>query len=114
MRSANSTIPLHRFATVAAAGLVAFLAFWQGVFSLIDYRPCALQAPNYVIPPNPQVALMEFAIALLALVILFIGAKRLNSSFHNVPVAYYLVITSLLTGQGLLAFIFLRLSTCAG
>jgi hypothetical protein len=106
-------IPFHRFAIVASAGLVAFLALWQGIFSLMHYRPCAFQNPAYVIPPNPSAALAEFGISLVGLVVLFLGARRLREGYEGGIVSYYIAVFSLLLGQGLLAFIFLRLSTCA-
>lgn len=114
MSSARQTIPLHRFAIVAAAGLVAFLALWQGIFALMHYRPCAIQAPHYSLPPNPEAAITEFSLAAVALGILFVGARGLRQGFTSGMLGYNLVVFSLLIGQGLLAFIFLRLSTCAG
>lgn len=113
MQPAKNTIPFHRFAVVAAAGLVGFLALWQGIFSLMHYRPCAIQNPAYVLPPNPSAAFAEFGLSAAALVILFVGARRLKEGFADSALAYYFVVTGLLVGQGLLAFIFLRLSTCA-
>jgi hypothetical protein len=113
MAATTPTIPFSRFATVASAGLVAFLAFWQGFFSLIYYRPCSLQAPNYIIPPNPAAAATEFGLAAVALIVLFWGARRLRDSFTEGFLGYALVVVSLLVGESLLAFIFVRLSTCA-
>ena len=113
MATAVRTIPFSRFATVASAGLVAFLAFWQGFFSLIYYRPCAIQAPHYVLPPNPAAGITEFGISIVALVVLFWGAKRLRDSFTHGFAGYAMLVATLLVGEGLLAFIFLRLSTCA-
>ncbi|HSX01930.1 MAG TPA: hypothetical protein VLI05_01305 [Candidatus Saccharimonadia bacterium] len=107
-------IPFSRFAVVASAGLVAFLAFWQGFFSLIHYRPCAIIAPNYALNPNPGAGLTEFGIAATATLVLFYGAKRLRTNFDGAAAGYIMVVTSLLVGQGVLAFIFLQLSTCAG
>jgi hypothetical protein len=114
MTATMRAIPFNRFATVASAGLVSFLAFWQGFFSLIYYRPCAIQAPSYVLPPNPAAGVTEFGIALVALVVLFWGAKRLRDSFNRGFTGYAMLVATLLVGEGLLAFIFLRLSTCAG
>ena len=113
MRPEIKNIPFYRFALVASSGLVCFLALWQGIFSLIHYRPCAIQAPSYVLPPNPSAALTEFALAITALLVLFVGARRLRAGFPEGMLAYSLVIASLLVGQGLLAFIFVSLSTCA-
>lgn len=112
--TAIRNIPFNRFAVVAASGMVGFLAFWQGFFSLIYYRPCALQAPDYVIAPNLSAALTEFGIAAVAMVMLFWGARRLRDSFTEGFFGYAMVVTSLLIGEGFLAFIFLRVSTCAG
>lgn len=114
MRPGLNTIPFHRFAIVAAAGLVGFLALWQGIFSLMRYRPCAIQNPAYILPPNPSAALTEFGLSVVALIILFVGARRLREGFADSAAGYYFVVSGLLVGQGLLAFIFLRLSTCAG
>ena len=107
------SIPFSRFAVVAAAGMVAFLAFWQGFFALIHYRPCAIIAPHYVLPPNPGAGFTELGISALATLVLFYGAKRLRSNFDGAGAGYVMVVTTLLVGQGVLAFIFLRLSTCA-
>ncbi len=114
MAVTTHSIPFSRFAVVACAGLVAFLAFWQGVFSFMHYRPCAIQDPSYILTPNPAAGLMEFGIAAVALVILFAGAKRLRTNFKDGFFGYTLVVTNLLIGESLLSFIFLRLSTCAG
>jgi hypothetical protein len=110
----SRTIPFSRFAVVAAAGMVGFLAFWQGFFSLIYYRPCALQSPSYVIAPNLSAAAAELGLAMVALGVLFWGAQRLRDSFTQGFFGYALVVASLLVSESLLAFIFLRLSTCAG
>jgi hypothetical protein len=111
--TAPPTIPFNRFAVVAAAGMVGFLAFWQGFFSLIYYRPCALQAPHYVVAPNLPAAAAELGLAMVALGVLFWGARRLRDSFTEGFFGYALVVASLLVSESLLAFIFLRLSTCA-
>lgn len=114
MQSGSLAIPFHRFAIVAAAGLVAFMALWQGIFSLLHYRPCAIQDPTYILPPNPSAAAMEFGLAVAAAAVLFLGARHLRQGFATSTAAYYFVVASLLVGQGLLAYIFLQLSTCAG
>ncbi len=113
MPTTVTSIPFSRLAIVASAGLVAFLAFWQGFFSFLHYRPCAIVQPNYVLAPNPEAGFTEFGIALVAVLVLFAGAKRLRQDFEMGQAAYLAVVISLLIGQGLLAFVFLRLSTCA-
>jgi len=109
-------IPFNHFAVVAAAGLVGFLALWQGIFSLIDYRPCAISNPSYVLSPNVNAAITQLSISAVALCVLFIGARKLRSNFGNEGFfGYSLVVVNLLIGEGLLAFIFVRLSSvCAG
>ncbi len=113
-KSSIRKIPFSRFVVVASAGLVGFLAFWQAFFSFTGYRPCALQNPDYVIPPNPNAAITELGICIIAMVVLFWGAKRLRTNFPEGFFGYSMVVVNLLIGEGLLAFVFLRLSTCAG
>lgn len=107
-------IPFHRFAIVAAAGLVAFLAIWQGYFATIQYQPCPAIAPHYIIPPNGGVAASAFGIATVALTIFYLGAIRLKQNYQYGRTGYNLVVLSLLASQSLLSFVFIRLSTCAG
>jgi|GEM_PF-3651071 len=111
--TALTHIPFNRFAVVASSGMVGFLALWQGIFSLIQYRPCAIQNPNYVLAPNPGAGLTQLGISAVALLVLFFGAKRLQTNFRDGFFGYALVVGTLLVGEGLLAFIFIRLSTCA-
>ena len=81
----------------------------------MHYRPCAFQQPSYILPPNPNAAITEFSLSVVALIVLFAGARRLRNGFADHELNYYsFVVLSLLIGQGLLAFVFLRLSTCAG
>lgn len=81
---------------------------------MMHYRPCAIQNPNYILAPNPNAAITEFGIAILGLFMLYLGTKRLRTGYNLGLGSYYVATTSLLLGQGILAYIFLRLSTCAG
>ena len=112
MARVGAQIPFNRFVTVATSGLVAYLAIWQGVFSSIEYRPCIVR-PDYVLTPNLGAAATQFGLALVALIVLFYGAKHLRRGFDRDQVGYTATVLSLLVGEGLLAFIFIRLSACA-
>ena len=108
-------MPFRYFVTVASAGMIGFIAFWEGFFSLIAYHPCSIQNPSYVIPPSPQVALIQFSISIIAIGVLFMGAKRLQHHTEGGTLPYLVVIINLLVGEGLLSFIFIKLSaSCAG
>jgi hypothetical protein len=115
VRKTIEPMPFRYFATVASAGMVAFIAFWEGFFSLIAYHPCTLQNPDYTIQPNPRVALIQFGLSVVALFVLFMGAKRLQKHTERGILPYLLVIINLLVGEGLLSFIFIKLSSnCVG
>src|SRR6266567_9248636 len=108
-------IPFRRFLVVAAAGMVAFLSFWEGFFTLFDYRPCTLSDPSFVVYHNFGASAAEFGISLVALTVLFNGARRLQDGFGRTETAYTLVVVNLLVSEGLLSFIFLKLaSSCVG
>lgn len=114
-RAKIRAIPFRHFIVVAASGMVAFVAFFQGLFSLGNYHPCSLLNSSYVIPANPQAAGIQFSLSLLALFVLFSGAKRLRKGFESGATAYAIAVTSLLIGEGLLSFLFIRMSAvCAG
>ncbi len=108
-------IPFWHFATVAASGMVAFLAFWEGFFSFFTYRPCTISNPNFVLERNLGASATEFGICLVALLVLFNGAKRLQGNFERAELAYTVVVINLLVSESLLSFIFIRLFlSCAG
>jgi hypothetical protein len=107
-----STVPFNRFITVASAGLVAFLALMQGTLTVSGYRPCGLTPlqPN----DNLQIAMLELGIAAAAYLIFLLGARRLRKGWNVGISAFNLAIFALLIGQGLLAFLFIHSTICAG
>lgn len=105
-------IPFSHFIVVASAGLVAFLALMQGTLTVSGYRPCNL-AP---IKSNDSLhtALFELGLAAVGYLVFLLGARRLRRGWESGTAAYNLVIIALLVGQGLLAYIFIRSTVCAG
>ena len=104
-------IPFSRFATVASAGLVAFLALMQGVLTVGGYRPCgttAIQGNDTV-----KLAMFELGLAAIGYLVFLLGARRLRSGWEIGALSYNLAIFTLLIGQGLLAYVFIRMSVCA-
>jgi hypothetical protein len=104
-------VPFSHFLTVAAAGLVAFLALMQAGLSVSGYRPCgqAPLAPGH----SMQVAMFELGLAAAAYLVFLLGAIRLRRGWDVGAAAYNLVIVALLIGQGLLAYMFILSTVCA-
>ena len=105
-------IPFNRFFTVACAGLVAFLALMQGTLTVSGYRPCGLKP--LAASDSINVAMFELGIAAVSYLVFLLGARRLRKGWSVGAPAYDFVILALLIGQGLLAYIFIRSSVCAG
>ena len=105
-------IPFNRFITVASAGMVAFLALMQGTLTVSGYRPCGL-APLKA-NDSLQVAMLELGLAASGYLVFLLGARRLRKGWDVGAGAYNLAIFALLIGQGLLAYIFIRSTVCAG
>ncbi|MBW4061252.1 hypothetical protein HJC99_01630 [Candidatus Saccharibacteria bacterium] len=105
-------VPFNRFLTVASAGLVAFLALMQGGLTVSGYRPCGL--PPLKATDSLQVAMLELGIAAAAYLVFLLGALRLRKGWDVGISAYNLAIFALLIGQGLLAYMFIRSTVCAG
>ena len=105
-------IPFNRFIIVASAGMVAFLALMQGTLTVSGYHPCgmATSAPNQ----NLHAATFELGIAATAYLVFLLGARRLRKGWDVGAGAYNFAIITLLVGQGLLAYVFIHSTICAG
>ena len=109
-------LPLRYFAIVAISGMVAFIAAFQGISSLGDFRTCT-QSVN-VVHADLATGIFQFFMSILSLLVLLVGIRLLKRglAFQGIEGygGYLTAIVSLLIGEGLLSFVFLELSrACA-
>lgn len=106
--SRRRPVPFSRLAVVAAAGLVAFMALMQGILATTGYTTCQTK-----FSPNMSLAVTELGIAASAYLIFLVGALKLRKGWEKGQAAYLATVIALLVSAGLLAFIFIRASSCA-